>query len=360
MTRSEGGGFDGRTLLFITPCFLAHRLHKEIRGVEVFDLLLIRRLVELGIRVTVGAESSWRDRLREHLREAMPEVVYTPPLRKPFWNGLALAPRLLGRRFDALLIGNVSNGLGPPVRLMRGRCARTALIAHREPRGPFLRALRGEFVDVVAVNDAIGDAFEASEDVRVTVRYGIPNAELFFPAPASAEASRPVRFVMIGRMDTAIKRLDRALAAFERLPEDVRDRCELHLAGFPTPPRDLPRGVVAYGWQSVEQIAAMLRRMDVGLVTSDSETFSQAMVQTMLTGLPSIVTPVPALIEKTEQGAGVVARSDEELVEAMARLARSAALRRTMGEAARRLALERYVWDAAWFAREHLFPARQP
>ena len=68
---------------------------------------------------------------------------------------------------------------------------------------------------------------------------------------------------------------------------------------------------------------------------------------------------MPALVEKTEEGAGIVFRSDEELLDAMVRLARSPALRRTMGEAARRLALARYVWDAEWFAREHLFPASQ-
>jgi glycosyltransferase involved in cell wall biosynthesis len=356
MTRESAGAFRGKSVLFITPCFLARRLHKEIRGVEIFDLLLVRRLVELGVRVTVGAESSWRARLETHLAGAMPEVLYTPSLIKPLWNGLALAPRLRRRRFDALLLGNVGNGVGAVARLVRRRCARVALIAHREPRAAFLRSLRGSAMDVVAVNSDIAGAFDSFIGGRVTVRYGIPNAERFHPAPARA-GDGVTRFVMLGRLDTPIKRVHLAIEAFQRLPDEVRRRCELHLAGYPDPPRNLPQGVVAYGWQTVDEIAALLRRMDVGLVTSESETFSQAMVQTMLTGLPSVVGDLPALVEKTAEGSGIVARTPDELREAMALLAGSPDLRRTMGAAARRLALSRYVWDTEWFAREHLFPA---
>lgn len=351
--------FEGRSVLFLTPCFLARRLHKEIRGVEVFDLLLLRGLHELGIRVTVGAEITWRARLEHHLAGAMPEVVYTPSLIKPFWNGLALRPRLLGRSFDALLVGNVGNGLGMTVRSLRRRCAHTALIAHRGPKPAFLRALRGRPTDIVAVNDAIAAEFNPSPERRVTVRYGIPNADRFFPDDAAHPSDGKTRFVVIGRLDTRMKRVDRAIGAFERLPAEVRTASELHLAGYPEPPRDLPKGVTAYGWQSVDQIAALLRRMDVCLIPSDpGETFSQAMVQAMLSGLPSIVSDLPPLIEKTERNAGLVARTDDELLQAMTRLARNAEERRAMGRAARALALERYVWDTAWFAREHLFPRR--
>lgn len=351
------GEFEDKSVLFITPCFLARRLHKEIRGVEVFDLLLVRRLVELGIRVTVGAEATWRDRLEHHLAGAMPEVIYTPNLIKPLWNGLALAPRLIGRRFDAMLLGNVGNGVGTVSRLLRGRCGRIALIAHRPPRAPFLRALRGRDVDVVAVNPEIGAAFTGTPGSRVTVRYGVPNAEKFHP-PAQARWERDVtRFVVVGKLDTAMKRADRAIDAYRRLPDDMRSRCELHLASYPAPPTDLGPGITAYGWMSVDEIAALLRDMNVCIVPSDpGETFSQALVQAMLTGLPAIVSDLPPLVEKVRDGAGVVFRSDAELVDAMSRLAGSVGERRAMGEAARRLALERYVWDSAWFAREHLFP----
>lgn len=355
----NGEAFEGRSALFLTPCFLARRMHKEIRGVEVFDLLLVRRLVELGVRVTIGAEHSWKGRLERHLAGAMPEALYTPNLFKPLWNGLALAPRLAGRRFDALLLGNVGNGLGTAARLIRPRCAHVALIAHRPPRAPFLRSLRGRPIDVVAVNPQIGAAFAGEPGCRVTVRYGVPNAERFHPPAAPRPTDAPTRFVVVGKLDTAMKRADRAISAFHRLPPDVRARCELHLAGYPAPPQNLGEGVTAYGWRSVDEIAALLRDMDVCLVPSDpGETFSQALVQAMLTGLPAIVSDLPPLVEKVRDGAGLVFRSDEELTGAMARLAASPGERLAKGQAARRIALERYVWDTAWFAREHLFQPR--
>lgn len=351
------GEFEDKSVLFITPCFLARRLHKEIRGVEVFDLLLVRRLVELGIRVTVGAEATWRERLVRHLSGAMPEVIYTPSLIKPLWNGLALAPRLIGRRFDTLLLGNVGNGLGTVSRMLRGRCEHTALIAHRTPRAPFLRALRGATVDVVAVNDAIGGAFADGPGVRVTVRYGIPNAEAFYPDSARVDDG-VTRFVMVGRLDTPLKRVDKVMEAFAALPPDVRSRCELHLMSYPEPPTNLPDGVFAYPWMTVEEIAARLRRMDVVVVASESETFCQALVQGMLCGLAGLVRDLPTLVEKMDGGGGLVFSTPATLRDAMERLACDGALRRAMGEAARRTALERYVWDASWYAREHLFPRR--
>lgn len=348
------GAFEDKSVLFITPCFLARRLHKEIRGVEVFDLLLLRRLVELGIRVTVGAEATWRGRLEHHLAGAMPEVIYTPNLIKPLWNGLALAPRLIGRRFDAMVLGNVGNGVGTVARLLRGRCGRTVLIAHREPRAPFLRALRGDFVDVVAVNEAIGAAFGAGPNWRVTVRYGVPNAEMYRERRDRADGV--VRFAMVGRLDTPLKRVDMVLEAFRSLAPEALAVSELHLMGYPKPPTDLPPRVVAYPWMTVEQVAERLPDMDVLVVASESETFCQALVQGMLCGLPGLVRRLPTLVEKVEPDGGIVFDSPASLREGMERLARDAALRRACGEVARRRANERYIWDAAWFAREHLFP----
>ena len=87
------------------------------------------------------------------------------------------------------------------------------------------------------------------------------------------------------------------------------------------------------------------------------ETFSQAMVQGMLSGLPVLANDLPILTEKLDQGGGLVFRTPAELTGLMARLLADAPLRERLGGEARATALARYVWDTARFARTYLEPA---
>ena len=131
-----GDEFRDRSVLFLAPCFLSWRLHKSIRGVEVFDLRFVRQLAELGLRVTIPAEVSWKKRFAEHLKGVEIDPVFVPPMRKPVWNTLAAALRLGSRRFDGAIIGNPSRGMTPGLKLMhrRGCFDRAPLIAHRSVR----------------------------------------------------------------------------------------------------------------------------------------------------------------------------------------------------------------------------------
>lgn len=353
---------ERKKLLFLAPTFLMYRLHKQIRGVEVFDLLLVRQLVELGHQVTLIADRTWRERMEHHLAGAMPEILYTPGLRKLWLNAPIGARALRGRSFDAMIVGNNARGLLPTVKglMERGAADRVVLIANRPPRPDYTKAVRGMAMDVTAVNPEIARMFEGVVNGRVETRYGIPNAELFFPDAAVHPNDGVVRFVMLGRMDTPLKRAERAIASFERLPSNVRNVCELHLASYPTPPRNLPKGVVPYPWMELSEIADLIKRMDVFIGLSDHETFCQAMVQAMLTSLPSIVNTVPALVEKTERGGGFVVQNDDELDAAITKLATDASLRMSMGQAARAHALDAYVWDTERWLREQVFPETEP
>jgi glycosyltransferase involved in cell wall biosynthesis len=147
------------------------------------------------------------------------------------------------------------------------------------------------------------------------------------------------------------------------LDAGVRAGCELHLASFPEPPAPgtLPEGVIARRWLGADEVPALLREMDVMLVPSLSETFGQGLVQAMLTGLPSVVRDVPTLVEKVTgpPEAGLVFADDGGLARAMERLAGDRALRAAMGERARRVALERYVWDTPRFVERYLLPGWQ-
>ena len=90
------------------------------------------------------------------------------------------------------------------------------------------------------------------------------------------------------------------------------------------------------------------------------ETFSQATVQGMLTGLPVVHTSRPCLREKFDLGGGIQADTPGEIAAAMERLVDDPALRRRLGQAARRTALDRYVWDSARFCRRYLSPVSAP
>jgi glycosyltransferase involved in cell wall biosynthesis len=112
------------------------------------------------------------------------------------------------------------------------------------------------------------------------------------------------------------------------------------------------------------ELPDLLRTMDVMVVPSRDEevmreTFSQAMVQGMLSGLPVIANDLPVLTEKLDQGGGLVVRSVKEMSEAMDKLAGDPVLRRRLGEEARRTALARYVWDTEAFVDKFLFPGNR-
>ena len=169
-----------------------------------------------------------------------------------------------------------------------------------------------------------------------------------------------MRFVVLGALDNAWKGADTALAAFRLLPPDVRSRCELHLAAYADPPAfpDDP-GVHAYSWLDPSRMPGLLRSMDAMLLPSRDEgvmreTFSQAAVQGMLTGLPCVYAPLPVLAEKFDRGGGIEADSPERFAAAMARLALDPALRARLGAEARATALARYVLDTGRFCRRYL------
>lgn len=353
------GGRAGRpSVLFLDKVFLKRR-PDPLRGVELFNLRLLRELLALGFPTTLVADTSWREAAGAYLAGA-PEPVWLGGGGPAPWIALRAAARLTRRRYDRLLVGNVGNGIIPVLGWLRARrvFARAVLVAHREASARFVRAYRSVPGHVVAVNGKIAEPFRASGYPSVQVDYGIFDSDRF-TAPERRAADR-VRFVVLGALDNAWKGADTALAAFRRLPADMRARSELHLASYLRPPPPEP-GVVPHAWMAADEIPALLRRMDVMLCPSRDEqvmreTFSQAMVQGMLCGLPVVVNDLPILTEKLDRGGGLVFRDVDELAGHMERLAGDADLRGRLGREARATALERYVWDTRRFAERYLVP----
>jgi glycosyltransferase involved in cell wall biosynthesis len=99
--------------------------------------------------------------------------------------------------------------------------------------------------------------------------------------------------------------------------------------------------------------------MDVMLVPSRDEeimreTFSQVMVQGMLSGLPVLASDLPVLREKLDCGGGAVFRDVQELSGLMVRMHEDRSLRAKWSAEARKTALARYVWDTRCFAENFL------
>ncbi len=421
-----------RKVAFLEKVFLDRRTSAPmLRGVELFNLRLVRDLCGLGIEVALFVEPSWRDTVLREIPEAPRlRLVEANGLGSSLLSGLSAAHRIRALvrregRFDALLLGNVANRLIPALWLLRpGRdFARAVLVAHRQPSPRFLRAIRRLPGKIVAVSEPVaGDFREQGLAADVAVDYGIMDAGLFHPpeaggapSPVTADAggtsshaptnaggapspvtadtggasfqattdaggapspvpadergclpSRKTRFCVLGALDNAWKGADTAVDAFLLLPESLRSRCELHLVAYRSPPTFPDEsGIVAHSWRGSGDVPALLRSMDALLVPSRDEhvmreTFSQAVVQGMLTGLPVVYAPIPVLSEKFDLGGGIPATTPAEFATAMAHLADDPALRAELGAKGRATALARYVWDTGRFVERHLFPGAVP
>lgn len=369
---AEEAGTGGKSVAFLEKVFLDRRERTSaLRGVELFNLRLVRELGELGIGVTLFADPSWAETVaRETAGVSGVRFAASGGGGSSLLAGLsaARAVRRAARQegaFDALLLGNVANRLIPALWFLHpGRdFRRTLLIAHRETSPRFLRAVGHLPGRVLAVSEPVAAGFRGKGlAADVAVDYGVMGAERFHPSEKAKPADAPVKFCVLGALDNAWKGADTALEAFRLLPPETRARCELHLMAYHEPP-SFPGepGIFAYGWRGAGEMPEFLRGMDAMLVPSRDEhvmreTFSQTAVQGMLTGLPVVHSPIPVLAEKFDRGGGICARTPEEWSAAMARLADDPALRAKLGAEARAVALERYVWDTPRFVRRHLFP----
>ena len=348
------------SILFIDKVFLRDRSRIPLRGVELFNLNLLRDLAMLGLPVTVVAHASWFPDLESGLKGHAHDLVGASGGLEIF-RSIAASFKIAGRRFDVCLLGNVGNRIRGMIALLRlfrsfDRCT---LVAHREASRAFVRSLRGVKGHIVCVNGKIAEPFRAAGFANVHVDYGIMNADLFRPALSLSHDNSTVNFCVIGMLDNAWKGADTAVNAFRLLPPAVRSRSRLHLCAYSKPPVFPDQDITAYPWMGPEHLPDFLRRMDVMIVPSRDEgvmreTFSQAMVQGMLSGLPLIVNDLPILKEKIDKGGGCVFRSEEELARAMSQLANSSDLRETWGRQARNTALTRYVWDTARFVERYI------
>ena len=166
--------------------------------------------------------------------------------------------------------------------------------------------------------------------------------------PDPQDCARPCTAVMVGRL-TVQKDPATLLAAWRAVPRPHR----LILVGDGPLLPDLMAQVRRDGLEervtfmaSTTDIPALLRTADVFVLSSRWEGLPLAIIEAMMSGLPVVGTRVGGVAEVMvdgETGLLVPPKDPEALASALNRLLEDAGLRRQMGEAGRRRALDRFT-----------------
>ncbi len=263
---------------------------------------------------------------------------------------------------DAMLVAALTNGFGP---------LHATLLASRRDLGlgagepwyhKFYKLIRPiankQFDGIVANSDSIKEYIITHEKVapdKITVIYnGITPAKSEGTLPeVFSKNSADVWLVIVANLKP-VKRVDLLLTALQKLktkdlPLTVHavvlgeggERENLH-----TLCQELGLAQYVHFEGSVEDVSAYLRRADIGILCSDKEGLSNAILEYMSHGLPVVATRVGGNPELVTEDTGLCVPADDPqaLAEAIARLAIEKELRKEMG----RNALQRIQNDFLW------------
>jgi glycosyltransferase involved in cell wall biosynthesis len=166
-----------------------------------------------------------------------------------------------------------------------------------------------------------------------------------------------VALLYVGRF-TAIKRLDRLIAAFGRAQNDFTRPAGLVLVGghpgeweLEHPADTAVRLEVAHvflaGWQAQEQLPAFLSAAEAIVLTSEHEQFGQVLIEAMACEVPPVATRSPgpsAIIEDGRTGWLVDPDDEAALAGALAQAVNDRPERERRGQAARQAVRDNFSW----------------
>jgi glycosyltransferase involved in cell wall biosynthesis len=166
-----------------------------------------------------------------------------------------------------------------------------------------------------------------------------------------------VALLYVGRF-TAVKRLDRLIAAFAQAQEQFTRPATLILVGghpgewegaHPADTIDslgVPHVCLA-GWQAQERLPAFLAAAEAIVLTSEHEQFGQVLIEAMACGVPPVATRSSgptAIIDDGHTGWLVAADDEAELVAALVEVVNDPIERERRGQAARQAVREQLSW----------------
>ena len=188
--------------------------------------------------------------------------------------------------------------------------------------------------------------------------------EMFEPCPpALSRRSRALRLVMVSRMNAHYKNhlgfLDIAARVHQFMPD-----AEFVLAGDGPLRPDLERYAAAIGLKEHafflgdrRDIPAVLASTDLAVLTSNSESLSNAILEAMASGLPVVAYDVGGNNElvNEDRGALIEAGNEPKFVAAVCRLLSDSNLRARQGHNGRQFARENFSLDRVTLQYEHLY-----
>lgn len=349
-----------KKILFLEKVFLKKRNSDNFRGVELFNLSFIDDLLSQNNDVFVVLHFSWKPCFDSRFTSSHFHAIYYAG-NYPCFGGIKGVFSLYKENFDIMFLANTGDtlvGIMLLAKILR-IAKKQVLLAHREPSSFFVKISRFVSLDTVSVNKKIAMHFKKAKCPLSDVYYGIKNSESFLNLEIKKNHEKIV-FGVVGDLDNKWKGADIAIEAFKGLKKDISSQCELRLASYSKDfPKNLSDNIKAYKWLPYEEMVGFYNSLDVLIVPSYDEkvmreTFSQAMVQGMLAGLPILANNLDILKEKLDEGGGFVFKNIDELREKIEELTNNASLRIYLGEKARKIAKERYVWDTKIFVERYL------
>jgi glycosyltransferase involved in cell wall biosynthesis len=285
-------------------------------------------------------------------------------------------PRVLARvqqtGADALVLDSIAAAFLGPVLALRSPAVPLIGMLHQPPGGIDAGPPRSTVqaaLDRLAyrrarllmlASEALVDDLASAGVPRARLRVVPPGrdvATVTGPPPGDLRRGRRAALLCVGNW-VERKGIHSLLEAFARLP---RDAATLHLAGDDrAEPRyaarlrarlsrpDLAGRVVVHGPLTVEQVAALYAAADAFVLPSLKEPYGTVYGEAMAFGLPVVgwrAGNLPYLAEHEREGLILPPGDLEGLTRALASLAEDEALRRRLGDAARRRALARPTWE---------------
>ncbi|HLZ39522.1 MAG TPA: glycosyltransferase [Candidatus Sulfotelmatobacter sp.] len=195
------------------------------------------------------------------------------------------------------------------------------------------------------------------------IRNGLAPEGFAPAAPALPRRPGCVRVGMIARMNSASKNHSLLLRAAARIKARA-SQVEFVLVGDGPLRPNLEREAASLGLGDCvhflgdrHDIPAILASLDVTALPSESESLSNAVIESMAAGVPVVASLVggnPELLSE-ERGTLVPAGDESSLAEAILRLVENEAMRIQMGQSCRRFALEHFTIEKMRQQHERLY-----
>ena len=272
--------------------------------------------------------------------------------------------------------GNAACGLGKPVSL---QCATRAKVERRRRDANPTDVLGWWRKTMTEITDRMDDRALRSVDAiqvenvwmydyasdlnagrKVDLRLAPPGIDAQTYRPAGERNLGGDGYVLcVGRLDDPRKNIGLLLQAYSLIPEDIRRRLRLVMAGSAGPPESFWQHAEALGlrdriefvdFPSREELVMLYQGASMFALPSDEEGLGVVLLEAMACGIPVVSTRSngpDGVISDGEDGYLVPLDDSAALADRMVRLSRNAGLNRMMGQRARATIERNYSQEVA-------------